>query len=77
MKGNTRIIQGKLNLKCEETMSELDPKKLRFQARDMIEQGVELLRRADEIEKQNLETDTVNLKDEMQKIFYSGKKIII
>lgn len=72
-----RTIHEKLNLKCEETMSELDPKKLRFQARDLIEQGVELLRRADKIEKQNLETDTVNLKDEMQKIFYSGKKIII
>ena len=59
-------------------MNELNPKLLRLQARDLIEQASELLKRADEIEKKNIESSgPVNLKDEMQKIFDSGVKIII
>ena len=56
---------------------DINPKNLRHQARDLIEQGIELLKRADELEKKDFENDTVNLKDEMQKIFSSGRKIII
>jgi len=71
-----RTPAGRLKWKCEGNM-DINPKNLRHQARDLIEQGIELLKRADELEKKDFENDTVNLKDEMQKIFSSGRKIII